>query len=228
MEERPKATARDTRRQAILAVAREVFMQDGYAAASMSAIAARAGGSKGTLYNYFPSKEELFCAVIQDECDLKQAALFDDLQGDGEDVAEVLRAVGRRYMSTVLSERTIAFTRAVIAESSRFPELGRVMNEAGPRRGRERLAVYVKQQMDTGRLRRDDPDLAVEQFCDMCLGRFYRQRLMNVTGPPSEAEIAANVEGAVGVMLAAYGPSGAVDACQASSASADSSRQPAL
>ena len=108
-EDHPKAVARDARRQAILAVAREVFMEDGYAAASMSAIAARVGGSKGTLYNYFPSKEDLFTAVIQDECELKQAALFDNLTAEGDDATKVLREVGRRYTSMVLSERTIAF-----------------------------------------------------------------------------------------------------------------------
>ena len=209
VDECQRATARDARRQAILAVAREVFMQDGYAAAAMSTIAARVGGSKGTLYNYFPSKEDLFTAVIQDECDLKQAVLFDNLQAEGEDVAEVLREVGRRYMTMVLSERTIAFSRAVIAESTRFPELGRVMHEAGPKRGRERMALYVKRQMDAGRLRGADPELTVEQFCDMCLGRFYRQRLMNVTDPPTDAEVAASVEAAVRVILAAYGPAAA-------------------
>jgi AcrR family transcriptional regulator len=61
-----QATAKDVRRQAIMQIARDIFLEEGYAAASMSAIAARLGGSKGTLYNYFASKEELFKAVIQD------------------------------------------------------------------------------------------------------------------------------------------------------------------
>ena len=57
---------RDQRREAILEVAREVFTEEGYAAASMSTIAARLGGSKGTLYNYFKSKEELFGAYVRE------------------------------------------------------------------------------------------------------------------------------------------------------------------
>ena len=63
-----KVTRADTRRQAILEVAREVFLQEGYAAASMSVIAARVGGSKAPLYSYFPSKEQLFGARIWAEC----------------------------------------------------------------------------------------------------------------------------------------------------------------
>ncbi|OYW88264.1 MAG: TetR family transcriptional regulator, partial [Sphingobium sp. 32-64-5] len=49
----------DDRRQAILDVATEMFREVGYARASMAAISARIGGSKGTLYGYFKSKEEL-------------------------------------------------------------------------------------------------------------------------------------------------------------------------
>jgi TetR/AcrR family transcriptional repressor of mexJK operon len=56
---------RDKRREAILDVARSVFSEEGYAATSMSSIAARLGGSKGTLYNYFKSKEELFGAYAR-------------------------------------------------------------------------------------------------------------------------------------------------------------------
>jgi AcrR family transcriptional regulator len=65
------APTRDQRREHIIHVAREVFFffeQLGYSAASMSTIAARLGGSKGTLYNYFKSKEELFEAQVRDMC----------------------------------------------------------------------------------------------------------------------------------------------------------------
>ena len=57
------------RRETILEIARDMFFTEGYAAVSMSAIAARLGGSKGTLYNYFASKEELFSAVMTQHFD---------------------------------------------------------------------------------------------------------------------------------------------------------------
>ncbi|WP_174299474.1 TetR/AcrR family transcriptional regulator [Caulobacter sp. S45] len=204
-----RSLARDTRRQAILEVARQVFMEDGFAAASMSAIASRVGGSKGTLYNYFPSKHELFAAVIQNECDLKQVALFDGLEASGDDVVAVLREVGRRYTQLVLGEQVVVLTRVVIAESTRFPELGRVLYEAGPKRGRVRMAAYVTGQMAAGRLRQGDPMRMVDQFCDMCMSVLYRQRLMNVVDEPDEQMVADNVEAAIEVILAAYGPAGA-------------------
>ncbi len=60
----------------ILDAAAEVFLEEGFAAASMSAIAARVGGSKGTLYNYFRSKEELFEAYIQRHCAWQAESMF--------------------------------------------------------------------------------------------------------------------------------------------------------
>ncbi len=201
-----KSLARDTRRQAILEVAREVFMEDGYAMASMSAIASRVGGSKGTLYNYFPSKQELFEAVIRNECDLKQAAMFDSLEAEGEDVEAALREVGRRYVSMMLSEQSVLLSRVVIAETTRLPGLGHVLYQAGPKRGRVRLAAYVRGQMQAGRLRAGDAERMVDQYCDMCLSPLYRQRLMNVIAPPSDAVVAETVDAALAVIMAAYRP----------------------
>ena len=79
----------DARRRAILDVASEVFLAQGYAAASMSEIATRLGGSKGTLYNYFRSKEELIGALIADTCQWPAIAIFDPLPpiGEGRSVA---------------------------------------------------------------------------------------------------------------------------------------------
>lgn len=57
-------TKSDEKRQAILDVAAEVFREAGFERASMSEICTRVGGSKATLYNYFPSKEELFFEVM--------------------------------------------------------------------------------------------------------------------------------------------------------------------
>ncbi len=201
-----KTLARDTRRQAILEVAYQVFMEDGYAAASMSSIASRVGGSKGTLYNYFPSKQELFEAVIRNECDLKQAAMFDSLEAEGEDVEAALREAGRRYTLMVLSEQTVLLSRMVIAETTRLPELGQVLYEAGPKRSRVRLAAYVRRQMRAGRLRIGDADRMIDQYCEMCLSPLYRQRLMNVIGPPSEALVGETVDAALAVIMAAYRP----------------------
>jgi AcrR family transcriptional regulator len=201
-----KVTARDARRLNILEVARSVFIEDGFAAASMSTIAARLGGSKGTLYNYFESKEALFAAVVNNECERKLAVMFDGEGVEEGDIENVLRGFARRYTRMVLSEDAMRFTRMVIAESSRQPELGVTFYEAGPRRSRARMAAYLEKQMAAGRLARTDPRRAVQQFCDLCVSGLYTKRLMNIIPSPTEAEIEANVEAALAILMKAYGP----------------------
>lgn len=201
-----KATAKDVRRQTILEIARTIFLEEGYAAASMSAIAARLGGSKGTLYNYFASKEELFKAVIQDQCDRKMALMFGDMTANDGGLVEGLQKLGVRYATIVLGDEVIHFSRVLIGEVGRFPELGKIMYEAGPLQGAMRLSTFMEQQVKAGRLRADiSPLRAAEQFCELCLSGLYRQRLWNVIGQPSADEIRANVEAAVKTFMAAYG-----------------------
>src|ERR1700761_2914102 len=92
MAEVSSRLAPDDRRKAILAIAREIFLTEGYAAASMSAIAARLGGSKGTLYNYFPSKEGLFAEFMRDQCEA-EAAIAHELVENAAGVDAALRSL---------------------------------------------------------------------------------------------------------------------------------------
>jgi AcrR family transcriptional regulator len=196
-------TLRDERRDAILSIAREVFMEEGYAAASMSAIAARIGGSKGTLYNYFRSKAELFVAVIQSQCDLQQNQLFDL---PDRDLRTFLLQLAGRFARLMLSEEVLTIHRIVVAEATRFPEIGEALYEAGPKRGKARLVSYLREAMAEGRMKPADPERAAEQAMELALAGLYRRRLWNVGPPPTDAEIDANIEAGVATFMAAYGP----------------------
>jgi len=107
---RPDLSRGDAKRRAILDVASEVFLAQGYAATSMSEIAATLGGSKGTLYNYFRSKEELFSAFITDTCQGPAMAIFDQLPtaDDGKSMRDNLVDFGTDFLSFILSPRLIA------------------------------------------------------------------------------------------------------------------------
>jgi len=110
----PPPTRKDLKREAILSVAAEVFFEDGYQAASMSEIAARVGGSKGTLYNYFDSKEALFEAHVRESCG-KIGAMIVDFSDD-RPVPEVLRQVGERYLDRIYSDFAIRTYQVIVAE----------------------------------------------------------------------------------------------------------------
>src|SRR5690606_17165951 len=150
-----KASARDSRRQGIIDIARAVFMEDGYASASMNSIAARVGGSKGTLYNYFRSKEELFVAVMLDECEREAGAAIDVMVRD-PDVGHSLAVSGKRMLRFLMSEGVLTLHRLIAAEAMRFPELGRAFYESGPKVNMLRVADYLGQAMADGRLRKAD------------------------------------------------------------------------
>lgn len=195
---------RGDRRELILDVASEVFLKEGYAAASMSEIAARLGGSKGTLYNYFKSKEELFGAYVLRNCELHRTQLGGMLAEDG-DARTVLAAYARRYLELFTAEKTLQNWRVISAESAKSPEIGRAFYESGPLQGVKLLAGYLERAVQRGELRIDDPIQAAHQFISLIHGRMIKARLLNYIPVPTPEEIEPEVKGAMFVFLAAYG-----------------------
>ena len=195
----------EQRRRAILDVASQAFLEDGYAATSMSSIAVRLGGSKGTLYNYFRSKEELFSAFMQDVCGGAANALFDNLPEIGDDLRGVLIDLGTGFCSFVLSDPVMGIHRLVVAESGRFPELGALFYETGPKRGEERLADYFTRAIAEGRLKADDPMTMGRRFKDLCLSDIYNRRLWGVLSALTPEDLRASVTEGVDIFLAYYG-----------------------
>ncbi|AWB22903.1 TetR family transcriptional regulator [Methylobacterium currus] len=202
----PPPADTDKRRQ-ILDGAREVFLASGFDGASMGAIAKAAGVSKGTLYVYFESKEALFEALTIEE----KRTLAENicrLDHDDPDVAAVLRRLGTSLMEAMVRPDHIASVRMVIGAAEKFPRFGRAFYEAGPLLGRARLRAYLDAQVDAGRLRPMDSDLAARHFFDLCAATTMRRLLFSVGDPPTEAETTYWIAEAVRVFLAAYGPEG--------------------
>jgi AcrR family transcriptional regulator len=196
---------RDDRRDAIVAVAHQVFLEKGYAGTSMSAIAARHQGSKGTLYNYFSSKEELFAAVIERKCEQFMGAVF-GAEVEGGDIRNALTRFAQRILETALSDDTIATKRLIAAECARFPEIGRAMFRSGPQRGREQMAKFLARAKDAGQLRADtDVALAAEQFFALCFAESQLPRLWNAIPMLTPDEIRKQAEDAVSTFLRAFG-----------------------
>jgi TetR/AcrR family transcriptional regulator, mexJK operon transcriptional repressor len=188
----------------LLDVAAEVFLDQGYEAASVGEMAKRARASKQTFYSRFPTKEELFVAVIYRKCnDLFQEA-SERLHANGP-IPEMLRALSKSLLEITLSDDSIALYRIVYNESGRFPELGRMFYEAGPARGLDLLATYLKEQMEKKNLRDADPTIAASHYLDMTIGRFVMKALLGINPRPSEKERSKVIDSAVDVFLRAYG-----------------------
>lgn len=201
----PPRLNRDERRDHILDVARECFLREGYAGASMNSIAARLGGSKGTLYNYFKSKEELFGAFVRRACCRLSSRFSAAPPADG-DLRERLIYFARAFIEHLLSADAIAVQRLVIGEGERFPELGPLFYQAGPEIIIGRMSEELTSLMEAGRLRQADPVAAAIQFKDLAVSGMHHRRMWGVLGEPTEEQLAAQAAFGVDTFLRAYRP----------------------
>lgn len=199
-----EAERRAARRDAILAVAQEGFLADGYAATSMSSIAAALGGSKATLYAYFSSKEELFAAIMEGYGDTLRKR-FESLGEHEGSLSDRLAHYGDAYLGTLFSSGFIDLSRVVISEAGRLPEIGAIFERATVQSGRW-VVDTLAAEMRAGRLRTDDPELVARHFLALCSAHIYTQVLWGLASPPNEDGRAALAAEAVRVLLAAWHP----------------------
>ena len=196
--------SREARREAILDVAQEVFLEEGFSAASMSRIAARLGGSKATLYQYFQSKEDLFTAYVERRGLWRNDRLAVLLEG--ETAEQALQRAGAAYLGDVLSDRALRGFRLVTAEAGRAPSLGRRFYEAGPRRTVACVADLIAKLQAAGSIDVDDPVAAAEQFLGLLQCRHFKARLCNAIAELAPEEIATESRRATATFLRLYLP----------------------
>ncbi|MBD8678577.1 TetR/AcrR family transcriptional regulator [Sphingomonas sp. CFBP 13720] len=196
--------SRAARQAAIIAIARRNFLDHGYAATSMSTIAGKLGGSKGTLWAYFPSKEALFAAVLDDVTEAFRAQLYDALR-PGRDCRTTLLDFARRFSEKLLSPDAVSLYRLVIGEGGRFPEIGRLFDDRGPAQVKARLATYLEREMAAGHFRRADPFRAAQHLIQLIQIR-HNTQLWGSAGPLPAEERERDAQDAVDLFHRAYAP----------------------
>jgi AcrR family transcriptional regulator len=192
------------KRRQIMEGARTVFLASGFDGASMNDVARVSGVSKGTLYVYFASKEQLFEALIREER-RQQAERLTDFSFEGNDVRGALFRFGCKLLEMMSRPDTLAHVRTVIAASHKFPQLGRAFYEAGPCFGANRLSTYMGRMNDEGVLRIVDVERAAWQFLELCQAGTFKPLLFRMIDELTTAQIEAGVHAAVDVFMAAYG-----------------------
>lgn len=191
------------KQRAIIEAATRIFLESGYRAASMDAIAREAGVSKQTIYNHYGNKEALFSDVITQHC---QDVLLSRLETEQSrhDVETTLRGFARALLDIVLQPSVLALHRLIVAESARFPEVGEIYLRVGPERGNRRLADYLDKQCAMQHLTIDNTYLAAQQFTGALIGSLRTQALVLNQAIP-ETEIDAVVEHTVACFMALHG-----------------------
>ena len=201
--ERPGAGQDPRKREQILDGARKLFLAEGFDAASMGDIARAAGVSKGTLYVYFNNKEELFEAIVEEECEGQAEGIF-TLDPNDHDVGAVLTRLGIAYVKFLCRPEKASAIRTVIAIADRMPEIGKKFYESGPSSGIAQLAAYIDAQVEAGVLKVEDSQIAAAQFMESTHAMLFKPIVFNFAPAPSDEQVERSVRIAVAVFLAAY------------------------
>lgn len=197
-------TKTEARRQRILDVATEIFAETGFERASMSEISARVGGSKATLYNYFPSKEKLFLEVMINS----NHAQFEEVQQlltiSEESIRDVLQRFGEALVILIYSNDVLAVRRLVIAESVRS-DLGYDCYRRSRKQGEKEIAQQLSLASEQGQLKNQPAELMTSHLLCLLESEFI-DRMVHRSAPPLEAEqVTAAVGRALDVFLGFYG-----------------------
>lgn len=189
----------------ILEAAGTLFLETGYGAVSMDAVARTANVSKATLYAYFRSKDELFAAMINCEC----RRHLGDLECEGftrMDIADALRHLGRVFVRLLFSPKALAVYRVAVGESHRFPELAKAFYNAGPSRWVGGITTLMAEADRSGKLSIPDPTIAAEQFLGMLRSHRHMRIIIGLEPIPSEEQMDAIVDSSVALFCKGYAP----------------------
>jgi TetR/AcrR family transcriptional repressor of mexJK operon len=178
--EKPTITKREERRldrrSAILEVAAASFLENGYAGTTMSAISAQLGGSKGTLWNHFSSKETLFAAFLEEATSVFKQELMTILE-PSRDLKSTLETFAYRFMDKIGLPESIKMYRLAVGESGRSPEVGQMFYERAPGAVEAILAQFLNDHMKAGVLRPSDPSGAARFLLAQCVGGSHQKTL---------------------------------------------------
>ncbi|MEF7613712.1 TetR/AcrR family transcriptional regulator [Aquincola sp. MAHUQ-54] len=119
----PRQRRKEARPQELLAAALEVFVEKGFANSRSEEVAARAGVSKGTLYLYYPSKEELLKAVIRHYLGDEVAAGGAEIAQHADDDPEVAFGVLARWWQRMYDSPASGVFKLIVTEARNFPEI---------------------------------------------------------------------------------------------------------
>jgi TetR/AcrR family transcriptional regulator, mexJK operon transcriptional repressor len=193
----------EDRRLSFVAAAGSLFVEQGFGAVTMEAIALRAGASKTTLYGYFPSKEALFEAFVH-EAGKGGLEALEAARQEGP-VREVLHRLGIAYLNLVTRPDVIEVNRLIMGEAGRQPQLSRIFYENGPRKTLIAICETIQLLMERGALRRvDDLRQAGLYFKALCEAGLVERQLWGLDKVPDAAICRAAVENATDIYLSAF------------------------
>ncbi len=188
---------------AIVSAARHQFFQIGFAQASIESIAAHAGVSKVTVYSRFGTKEALFTAVVEAECDTMRESLNSDALYDG-DLRQTLINFGLNMSRFLARDEMMRFEKHLAVEAEHNPGIGQLFLDAGPRRLHSSLTALLDHAVSMGQLQIEDTEMAAEHLAGMVKGLSDMERRFGQDDPGSAQKTKKRISSAVDLFLKGY------------------------
>lgn len=193
----------EEKRRDIIRVAAKAFEELGYERTSMLTIAERMSGSKQTLYNYFPSKEDLLRAVLDlDVSEVADQAMQEFLAE--KSLHKGLVRLGNVYLTRQLAPSAISNIRIVATQPS-DTNVGIEFYQNVLCPAWKRVADAFRTLMSQGKLRRADPWLAAMHFKGLVLQDLLERQLLGAARSIDPKEIEAAAKHAADAFLRIYG-----------------------
>ena len=195
----------DIKRRAILDTAYRLFRAQGFANTSIAEVTAQVGGSKATIYNHFPSKEELFVECMMAALDNYMSGTLKHLDASRGDPEAALRNFGTSVLNFICSAEQVEVRRLMIAEGARSGTGKLFFDKITALRAQ--VSSFLATCMASGTLRRDDADLAADHLGALLEAEILEPLLLHVReAAPDEKETALAARRAVAAFLRAYAP----------------------
>ncbi|MGE0829448.1 MAG: TetR/AcrR family transcriptional regulator C-terminal domain-containing protein [Hyphomonadaceae bacterium] len=191
----------EARRAAFLEAVMQVFLEQGYEAASVNEVVRRAGGSLATLYSQYGNKDGLFSAVLE-----HGNSRFVEPMSQAADpdlpIEQGLQQIGETFLARIVSPDGLAFFRMVVGDGRKFPATLQQFLRTGPERVRLTVAAYLAARADQDGCVFEDAEEAAGYFCEMVRGRHQYRALSDASYALNETQISAYVTRAVRFFLA--------------------------
>lgn len=200
--ETAKTTLTQRKRAAVLAAAREEFLESGFSNTSMDRVAERAQVSKRTVYNHFPSKEALFKAITADSIEAMRQAI--SVHYDPEQTLKAqLTDIAEREVAQVTRPDYIAIFRVFLAEAGQFKAMfDEILEQSGS--GHDPIETWVAAAVADQQLAIDNVAMAAGQFTALIKGALFWPLVAGYGEPLTRTEQQVIIDGAVSMFLSHY------------------------
>ena len=176
---------KDARPGEIVAAAYEVFAEKGFAAARLDDIAMRAGVSKGALYLYFETKQDIFEAVVKDAIAPNIGAIETFAMSFPGSFADLARLMIGRIASLATASPLGKVVKMVIGESGNFPEIARIWHDDAVARGLGLFTRLIERAQERGEVRAGDPrSYALSLMSPLLVSVIFRETFVPVGAKP--------------------------------------------